>query len=64
MVEPNAPMLQTLARYCTKQHEIKLCTRKNDIIKRRSKHKVYEAAASLTGHAVFQQNLFFKVKKV
>ena len=38
-----------------KQQEIKSSTRENAAIKRFSKHKMYEAAANVTQHALLQQ---------
>jgi hypothetical protein len=36
------------------QHEIKLSTRESDVIKRCGKHKMCEAAASVTWHTALQ----------
>lgn len=62
-VQPITPRLQACtACYCTKQHNIKLSTRENDEIQRLHKHKMYEAAASVTRHTVLQY--FFYIERV
>ena len=61
MVQPIAPRLQACTCLCTKQHEIKSRRRRNDAIKRHSKHEMYEAAAGIIQLAVLQPTLFLCV---
>lgn len=37
--------------------------KKNDAVKRYGKHKMYEAAACILGHAILQQTYFFYKQK-
>lgn len=46
-----------------KQYEIKSGTRENNVIKSHSKHKIYEAAASVTQYTDLQQTLFLRVER-
>lgn len=59
LVQPIVPRLPAcIARYYTKQHEIKSNARENDTNKRYDGQQMYEAAASVTQYTVLQQTFF------
>lgn len=54
-IQSTAPSLRTcIARYCTKQCNIKSSTRVNDAMKRCNKH---ETIAGITWHTILQQKV-------
>lgn len=51
------------ACFWTKQHEVKSSTGQKEAIKRGRKHEMYEAAAGIRRHTVFQQTFFFLIRE-